>query len=181
MNTDTTYSLRLITPADVQQVLDIYAPYVLHTAITFDYEVPSTDEFIHKIETITAQYPWIGYFEGDQLLGYAYASRHRPKAAYEWSPESTIYVREGHHGKGIGRILYEELFRLLREQGYFNVFAGVLIPNEGSERLHKSVGFEEIGIFRKIGYKLGNWQDVKWFQLRLQEGTPGEIKGPEKV
>jgi phosphinothricin acetyltransferase len=175
------YIIRAITPADVNQVLDIYTPFVLNTAITFDYEVPSIEEFTHKIEDITAKYPWIGYFEDDRLLGYAYASRHRQKAAYEWSPESTIYVREGHHGKGIGRILYQELFQQLRKQGYFNVFAGVLIPNEASERLHKSVGFEEIGIFRKIGYKLGKWNDVKWFQMRLQEGTPASVKNPSEI
>ena len=166
---DSKYRIRLIQEPDAQAVLDIYKPYVLNTYITFEYEVPTLEEFKEKIKTITSEYPWLVCFINDEIIGYAYGSKHRYRTAYNWSPESTIYIKEGFHGKGIGRVLYSTLFEILKLQGYFNVYAGVGIPNERSERLHRSVGFEELGIFKKVGYKLGKWHDTKWFQLHLQE------------
>ena len=105
----------------------------------------------------------------NKIIGYAYASKHRYRTAYQWSPESTVYLSPEVHRKGIGRILYETLFSLLKVQGYFNVYAGVGLPNEKSVGFHKALGFEEIGIFKKVGYKLGNWHDTHWFQLHLSE------------
>jgi L-amino acid N-acyltransferase YncA len=165
----TNLTIRFITLADAEAVRSIYLPYVRNTSITFEIKEPTSEEFTHKVETITAQYPWIVYEENGEILGYAYGSRHRAKEAYDWSPESTIYVKEGAHGKGIGKKLYKALFAFLKAQGYVNVFAGVTQPNEKSDKLHKSVGFTELGRFKNIGYKLGKWHDTKWYELALQE------------
>lgn len=165
---DNAFEIRLIEPNDVPLALEIYRPYVLHTAITFEYEVPTIVEFTEKMETITAEYPWLVCFHHGKMVGYAYAAKFRTRAAYQWSPESTIYMATDFQGRGVGRVLYETLFEVLRLQGYYNVYAGLLIPNEKSERLHKSTGFKEVGVYEKVGYKLGKWHDTKWFQLALR-------------
>lgn len=163
------FEIRLIEAADAAAALEIYTYYVLNTAVTFEYDVPSLEEFRERIRVNTIDYPWLVYTVDNVIAGYAYGSRHRPKAAYQWSPESTIYLSEAVHGKGIGTALYNALFAILKLQGYFNVYAGVSLPNEQSEGFHKALGFEGLGVFWKIGYKLGNWHDTKWFQLTLRE------------
>lgn len=163
------YNIRLITPADAEAALAVYAPYVLHTANTFEYEIPSVDDFRTKIEKITAQYPWLVCECDGEIVGYAYGSTHRERAAYQWSPESTVYISDKHHRKGIARILYNTLFALLQQQGYINVFASVLVTNVNSVEFHRAYGFEEIGLFKNIGYKLGEWHTNLWFQYTLQE------------
>lgn len=162
-------TVRPITKNDTGAVLDIYRAYVLTTAITFEYDVPTEDEFLQRIAINTIDYPWLVCVDNDNIVGYAYGSKHRYKTAYQWSPESTIYLSAEAQGKGIGRVLYETLFAILKLQGYFNVYAGVALPNDKSERLHRALGFIEIGDFKKIGYKLGQWHDVRWFQLHLAE------------
>lgn len=165
-----TYSIRFISPEqDAASCLKVYEPYVFHTPITFDYKVPELNEFQSKILDTIYEYPWLVCLKNDQIEGYAYASRHRYKTAYQWSAESTIYITESLQGKGIGSILYETLLSILKIQGFFNVYAGVTVPNKKSELLHSKMGFEEIGIFNKIGFKSGAWHDVKWFQKTLQE------------
>lgn len=166
---DTTCTIRLITQHDVAAALEIYRHYVLTTAITFEYDVPTEAEFLQRITTNTVDYPWLVCVDNNNIVGYAYGSRHRYKTAYQWSPESTIYLSAEAQGRGIGRVLYETLFAILKLQGYFNVYAGVALPNDKSERLHRAFGFAEIGDFKKIGYKLGQWHDVRWFQLHLAE------------
>lgn len=166
---DNKYTIRLISESDVHAVLAIYKPYVLHTAITFEYEVPTVDEYAQRIKTNTADYPWLVCLNGDEIVGYAYASTHRYRTAYQWSPESTIYIAAPFHRNGIARVLYETLFSLLRLQGYVNVYAGVSLPNPKSIGFHHALGFEDIGIFKKVGYKLGNWHDTHWLQLHLSE------------
>lgn len=163
------YNIRLITPADAEAALAVYAPYVLHTANTFEYEIPSVDDFRTKIEKITAQYPWLVCECDGEIVGYAYGSTHRERAAYQWSPESTVYISDKHHRKGIARVLYNTLFALLQHQGYINVFASVLVTNVNSVEFHRAYGFEEIGLFKNIGYKLGEWHTNLWFQYTLQE------------
>ncbi len=163
------YNIRLITPTDAEAALAVYAPYVLHTANTFEYEIPSLDDFRTKIEKITAQYPWLVCECDGEIVGYAYGSTHRERAAYQWSPESTVYISDKHHRKGIARVLYNTLFALLKQQGYINVFASVLVTNLNSVEFHRAYGFEEIGLFKNIGYKLGEWHTNLWFQYTLQE------------
>jgi L-amino acid N-acyltransferase YncA len=162
-------NIRLITLADAEATLAIYAPYVQNTIISFEYEVPALEDWIKRIETNTAEYPWLVCEDGSRMVGYAYGSKHRYRTAYSWSPESTVYMAEDYHRRGIARILYETLFALLKLQGYFNVYAGVGLPNVKSEAFHEAMGFQEIGIFKKVGYKLGNWHDTRWFQLHLAE------------
>jgi len=161
--------LRLAKPRDAEQIASIYAPYVLETAITFDYYVPTISEFEERIRHYSEMYPWLVVEQDGIILGYAYGSMHRTKTAYQWSPESTIYVDKNRHGKRLGRILYQTLFSLLKMQGYVNVYAGVTVPNEKSEGLHTSLGFERIGDFKNVGYKQGKWHDVRWLVLHLTE------------
>ncbi|HKP33100.1 MAG TPA: GNAT family N-acetyltransferase [Chitinophagaceae bacterium] len=161
--------IRLITEDDAAATLEIYRPYVENNVISFEGETPTLDEWKAKIKNILAEYAWLVYEHEGEIVGYAYASRHRYRTAYNWSAESTIYMKEGFHRKGVGKILYKKLFEVLKLQGYVNVYAGVTMPNEKSEQFHLAVGFYEVGYFRKIGYKLGGWHDTRWFQLHLTD------------
>lgn len=162
-------TIRPVRPADARVARDVYAPYVLNTAVSFEYEVPDVAAFTEKIEKISAQYPWLVCEHEHAIIGYAYASTHRERTAYQWSPESTVYLNEDYHRMGIARILYRALFRIMRLQNYFNVYAGVLMTNEKSVAFHKAMGFEEVGVYKNIGYKLGEWHSNLWLQLFLQE------------
>ena len=163
------FEIRLIKEADVVAVRDIYSHYVEHTIISFEYETPGLEEYTQRVNTNTEKYPWLVCLYDNKVIGFTYGSTHRYRTAYQWSPESTIYLHPDFHTKGVGKILYETLFALLRLQGYYNVFAGVALPNEKSVGFHKAMGFEDIGIFSKVGYKNGNWHDTYWFQLHLNE------------
>ncbi len=178
------FTIRLITTDDAESALAVYAPYVKSTAITFEEVVPTVEEFSSRTRKITEQYPWVVCESEGRVIGYAYASTHRARPAYRWSPESAVYVANDFHRKGIAKILYETLFSILKLQGYVNVFAGVVIPNLKSEEFHKALGFEEIGIFKQVGYKLGSWHDSKWFQKHLQirpENPPKPIPISELI
>jgi phosphinothricin acetyltransferase len=161
------YTIRLATPADAAGMLDIYKYYVENTAYTFEYDVPSVEEFKSRIQAVIPHFPWLVCELDGQIAGYAYAHKHRDRSAYQWSPESTIYLDHNYHGKGLARVLYETLFAILKLQGFFNVYAGVSSTNENSTAFHKALGFEEIGLFRNIGYKLGEWHSNMWYQLHL--------------
>jgi phosphinothricin acetyltransferase len=177
--------IRFIRPADHAGVLDIYRPFVEHTAITFDHEVPSAAAFSGHILAVSAFYPWLVAEINGGIAGYAYAGKHRARKAYQWSVESSVYISEDHHRSGIGKTLYETLFHLLRLQGIVNVYAGVTLPNEKSERFHAAMGFEPVGIYKRVGYKLGRWHDVSWMSLSLgaydrDPAPPLSIKEIEK-
>jgi L-amino acid N-acyltransferase YncA len=177
------YSIRLAREEDVDALLTIYAPYVEKTIISFEYEVPSREEFIERIRTFSTDYPYLVCEYNGRIVGYAYASKHRARTAYQWSAESTVYMHKDFHRKGIARVLYETLFDMLRLQGYFNVYAGISIPNDQSVGFHLALGFEEIGIFKNIGFKFGNWHGTHWSQLKLNEytTTPGIPKKMHEV
>lgn len=162
----------IIRPAkieDAQAMLDIYSYYVEHTAISFEYDVPSLEEFTNRLNSYLQEYACFVALIDEQIIGYAYGSKHRYRTAYQWSLESTIYLDSNFHSKGIAKKLYHQLFAELKNLGYYNVYAGVALPNPKSEFLHKSMGFREIGIFRNIGYKFDKWHDVMWLELFLQE------------
>jgi phosphinothricin acetyltransferase len=113
--------------------------------------------------------PWlVSLDDAGRVDGYVYASQHRERAAYQWSVDTTAYVREDSRGQGVGRRLYEELFRRLVEQGYYQAFAGIALPNEASIGLHEALGFQPLGVYRKVGFKKGAWRDVGWWQKELQ-------------
>ena len=161
--------LRLATRADAAGIAEIYRPIVASTPISFELEPPDEEEIARRIEAITRTYPWLVCVDGGRVAGYAYGSRHRARAAYDWSVEVSAYVHQEFRQRGIGRQLYQTLFRILRAQGYVNAYAGIALPNAASVALHESVGFEPVGVYRKIGYKLGAWHDVGWWQLALSE------------
>lgn len=173
----TDFKIRLINLSDTKAVLEIYRPYVEKTAISFEYDVPDLQEMESRIKTNTAEYPWLVCEYKNEVIGYAYGSKHRYRTAYSWSAESTVYLSDKFHRKGIARVLYEALFAMLKLQGYVNVYAGVTVPNVKSEEFHQAVGFYEVGVFKKIGFKFGTWYDTRWFQLHLVE-HPAE---PEKL
>jgi len=159
--------ISLINANQAQEALDIYAYYVVNTSITFETSVPSLEEFSKRIADVTKNYPWLVCLQDGKIVAYAFAKMHRPTGAYLWSPEVTIYVANDFRGNGIGRKLYSALFAILKLQGYYNVFAGVVIPNAQSIGLHKALGFEEIGLFKNIGFKLESWHSAQWFQRSL--------------
>jgi len=125
-------------------------------------------------ETLTA-YPWLVCDVHGQVAGYAYATRHRVRGAYQWSVDTSVYIAEGYRRRHIGRGLYISLFAILAAQGYFNAFAGIALPNPASVALHEAMRFEPIGVYRRVGYKLDRWHDVGWWQLILKqhESSPG--------
>ena len=164
--------IRSATKADARDLLDIYGPVVETTAISFELARPGIQEFAARIEKVVDGWSWLVAEEDGQCVGYAYGSVHRERPAYRWSTEVTAYVHPAHHRKGIGGALYRQLFDRLAEKGYCNAFAGIALPNEASVALHRSVGFEPIGVFRNIGWKFARWHDVAWFQRKLREGPP---------
>lgn len=161
-------TIRFATSADVPAILAIYAPFITGSTITFEYDVPTVAEFTERVQAIQQQFPYLVAEIDGRLLGYAYASKHRDRAAYQWSVETSVYVHPDGHRKGIARQLYNTLFDLLRRQGYYNAYAGITLPNHKSESFHRSFDFEHIGTYTNIGYKLGAWHSVSWFQLPLQ-------------
>jgi len=161
--------IRTAAKKDAQQILDIYAPYVLNTNISFETVVPSIDEMERRIEGVLAYNPWLAIEEEGCMLGYAYASKHRERAAYRWSSDVSIYVRQECRGKGAGRVLYRALIALLELQGYYNLYAGICLPNAASVGIHESFGFRKIAHYNKVGYKSGQWHDVGWWELPLRE------------
>lgn len=145
----------------------IYAPFVQRTAVTFDEVLPTVAELASRIERASTTHQWLVLESDDAVVGYAYASPHRARASYRWAVDTSVYIAEGHRRAGGGRALYTELLARLRVQGFEVACAGITLPNEGSVRLHESLGFTPVGVYRRIGYKLGAWHDVGWWQLEL--------------
>ncbi|KQV52998.1 acetyltransferase [Pelomonas sp. Root1217] len=166
--------IRTATPPDAAAVAAIYDPVVQHTAISFETEPPGAVEMRARIGKTLASLPWlVAEDAAGTVCGYAYASKHRERAAYQWSVDTTVYVRDDMHGQGVGRALYGRLLPVLAELGYFQAFAGIALPNAGSVGLHEAVGFEAIGVYRNVGFKNGEWRDVGWWQKSLQPlGVP---------
>ncbi|MDQ2680909.1 MAG: N-acetyltransferase family protein [Candidatus Eremiobacteraeota bacterium] len=165
---------------DAEQVTAIYAPIVLDTHTSFEEIPPTVNEMRERIRSYCATYPWLVAVDGDLVLGYAYACEHRARPGYRWSVDSSVYVAETGRGRGIGKALYLNLFERLRRQRFQNVFAGIALPNDASVALHRSVGFTQIGTYRRVGYKRGAWIDTAWWQLRIAEdaGAPPEPLPP---
>jgi L-amino acid N-acyltransferase YncA len=163
-------TIRLATSADAAEIHRIYAPIVHDTAISFEDEPPSVDEIARRIAaTLERGLPWlVAEQQPGQLLGYAYASPWRPRAAYRWSVEVSVYVDPDAQRGGIGRALYASLFAVLALQGYCNAYAGATLPNDASVRLHEALGFDTIGVYPRIGYKHGAWHDTIWWAKRLR-------------
>ena len=160
--------IRRAVSKDAKQCLDIYKKYADQTAYSFEQCAPSISQMAERIESITLTYPWL-VFECDQLIrGYAYASQFRPRAAYQWTAEVTVYLNDQSQGSGLATELYQQLFKVLVKQGFFNAIAVITEPNPQSERFHQKMGFEKIGVYKSIGYKLDQWHDIGWWQKSLQ-------------
>lgn len=176
--TASTIGLRLAEQRDAEAIADIYAPIVRDTAISFETEPPSAAAMAERIENTLQQRPWLVATDGDEVLGYAYASEHRQRAAYRWSVDVTAYIAESARRRGVGRRLYGALIPMLRAQGFHSAFAGIALPNDASVGLHEAVGFEALGVYRDVGFKLGAWRDVGWWSLRLADGAAQPSEPP---
>jgi L-amino acid N-acyltransferase YncA len=171
--------VRHVDPArDAAACLAIYAPYVTDTSVSFEEAVPTEPQFAAHIGATSERYPWLVVEDAGAVTGYAYATRHRVRAAYRWAVDVGIYVDSGRHRGGAGRALYGALFELLRRQRLQSAMAGITLPNEASIGLHRALGFEHVGTHRAIGWKAGAWRDVSWWQLQLTPGGPAAGDGP---
>ena len=160
--------LRLATQQDAAGIRAIYAPVVRETPISFEIVPPSEEEIGARVGKTTTRYPWLVCTAQESLLGYAYAGGHSERAAYQWSVNVSVYVHARARRIGVGRALYDSLFAILRLQGFVRAFAGITLPNEASVGFHESFGFTSVGIFSRVGYKMGAWHDVGYWQLSLQ-------------
>jgi len=170
--------IRMASAADADQIAAIYAPYVRDTAISFEVDPPTAPEMAQRVASLTTTYPWLVYSAGGTVVGYAYASRHHERAAYQWSADVSVYIRADQHRRGIGRGLYTALLRIVTAQGFYNAYAGITLPNASSVGLHEALGFTPVGAYRGVGYKLGAWHDVGWWELALQ--PRGETPAPPR-
>lgn len=159
--------LRIAHEGDGEAVAAIYAPIVRDTAISFEVDPPSAAEMARRIRTTLETHPWLVVADGAGVQGYAYATRHRDRAAYRWSADVTVYVHEQARGRGVGAALYAALVPVLVRQGFRRAYAGITLPNRASVALHESAGFTPLAVYAGVGWKLGAWHDVGWWQRAL--------------
>ncbi len=162
---DPDLAIRSATAGDAEAVAALYAWYVENTVITFEVDPPSAAEMARRIEGVLTTHEWLVLERGSELLGFAYASRFRERAAYAFATESTIYLRHGLEGRGLGGPLYTELVRRTFARGYRHLVGAIALPNEPSVRLHERLGFRKAGHLVRIGHKHGLWIDVGSWQL----------------
>lgn len=167
-------SIRNVSVNDAERLLEIYSYYVENTAITFEYSVPSTEEFMGRIRHITEKYPYIVLEDEGRIMGYAYAGAFHERAAYSRSAEVTIYLDRDAHGRGYGKALYEKLEELLKDMGITNLYACIGDPIEedetltrNSEHFHGHLGYTKVGTFHKCGYKFGRWYNMIWMEKMI--------------
>lgn len=184
MNTNTFITIRTATLSDAQALLNIYSPYVEHTAITFEYDVPSVEEFASRIKNTLQKYPYLVAEKNGRLLGYAYASPFHERPAYDWAVETSIYVDQNIKHQGIGRRLHDALEDALRSQGILNMNACIAYPPDENEYLdknsvefHTHMGYRLVGEFYKCGYKFHRWYNMVWMEKLLDL----EIKHPKPI
>ena len=159
--------IRLADARDGEALARIYRPAVVDSVISFELEPPDGAEMARRVERIMARTPWLVCEMHGEVLGYAYAGQHRDRAAYQWSVDVSAYVHAHARRTGIARALYTSLVAVLALQGFRNAYAGITLPNAASVGLHEAVGFTPVGTYRKVGFKLGTWQDTGWFERQL--------------
>lgn len=160
-------NIRIAVPEDAPALVEIYAPYVEETPITFEYTVPSVKEFGERIRSTLEKYPYLVAEEDGTVLGYAYASAFKARAAYSWSAETSIYVRRGRGRQGVGKALYAALEELLGRQHVCNLCACITYPNPPSIAFHESFGYKTVAHFHASGFKLHAWHDMIWMEKEL--------------
>jgi L-amino acid N-acyltransferase YncA len=171
-----TRQIRMARGSDAAAIARIYRPFVESTIVSFETAPPEPSQIADRIAATTARYPWLVCEWDGRVAGYAYATRHRDRTAYQWSVDTSAYVDPDWWRRGVGRGLYRSLVGILSAQGFVNAYAGIALPNPASVGLHESVGFRPVGVYRAVGYKLGAWHDVGWWELRLRslEHLPAE-------
>ena len=164
--------------ADAERCADIYAPYVRDTAISFESEPPSAAEMAERIAGAQRAHAWLVLADHDQVVGYAYGGPFMARAAYRWATAVSVYLDPTRHRRGSGRALYEALFDRLAARGHRTALAGIALPNDASTGLHRALGFELVGTYRRVGWKLGRWHDVAWYQRPLgdDDGPPAPLR-----
>ena len=172
-------SIRLAGQADAAAIAAIYAPHVASSAASFETTPPSTQDVATRIAETAEMYPWLVCDCSGRIAGYAYATRHRVRDAYQWCVETSVYVDPAFQHLGVARGLYASLFAILAAQGFVNAYAGITLPNARSVALHEKVGFLPLVVYRGIGFKAGAWHDVGWWQLELAgQDEPPREPGP---
>ena len=173
--------IRMATPDDAAAVRAIYAPFVETTAVTFESEVPPVEEMAARIRTTLPRYPWLAAERDGAVVGYAYATTWRSRAAYRWAVETTVYLREDARGQGVGRAIYRALLACIRLQGFRLALAGITLPNPASVGLHEAFGFRPVSVYRACGHKLDAWHDVGMWELELAPRTDAHPPEPLDV
>jgi L-amino acid N-acyltransferase YncA len=169
--------IRVAQPSDAEAIAAIYAPIVRDTAISFEAEPPAPREMARRIAATLQTHPWLVAEQDGEIAGYAYAGKHRDRAAYRWSVDVSAYIDARARRRGLGRVLYDRLIAILQRQGFHAAFAGIALPNGPSVGLHEAVGFRPVGIYKGVGFKHGQWRDVGWWRLELSE-APDEPAEP---
>jgi len=159
--------VRDATTADAAACAVLYAPYVTGTVVTFETEPPTAEQMAERIAAAQRRHAWLVLEDDGAVVGYAYGGPYKERAAYRWSCEVSVYLEPGRRRTGGGRALYEALFARLAERGFRTAVAGMTLPNPASEGLHRALGFEKVGVYRRIGWKHGAWHDVAWVQRTL--------------
>ncbi|HET9720391.1 MAG TPA: GNAT family N-acetyltransferase [Solirubrobacteraceae bacterium] len=161
----------------------VYAPFVEHTTVSFEETAPGPEELARRIQRLSTSHAFLVAEDDGGVAGFAYGAPHRERPAYRWSTEVSLYIDPRFQRRGIGRALYGQLLPLLAQRGMRTALAGVTLPNPASVALHESCGFEPIGVYRRVGYKLGQWLDVGWWGLRLTEsdGPPVPLSRPVRL
>lgn len=162
-------SIRVARSTDAKGVLEIYAPYIINTSFTFETEVPTTKEFEERINSYLQNWPWLVCEINGVVAGYAYGSKYRDRTGYQWCVECSVYVHDDFHRRGIAKALYTALIEILRLQGYINLYAVINTPNDPSVAFHEQMGFKFFANYENVGYKLGKWKTVGWWQLQLND------------
>lgn len=176
-------NIRMANLDDAMEIYSIYEPYILNTVITFEVDKVPVESFRDRMKRVLDEFPWIVCEVDRKVVGYAYCSTHNERAAYSWDCQCSIYLNENYHHKGIGTALYNALFKIMKEQGYYNIYSLICVPNDGSVGLHKKFGFTEVGTYYKTAYKFGQWRDVLVMEKHLREtlGDPKPIISVQKL
>ena len=171
---DNKLTIREVRVGDAERLVEIYAHYVLNTAVSFEYEVPSVEEFTNRIQKISAKYPYLVCMDQDKVIGYAYAGAYSVREAYSWTATTSIYIDKEYRRKGAGKMLYAVLEERLRERGIVNLLAGVAYAEEEDEYLshdslhfHQKMGYVQVARMMTIGKKYDRWYDLLWLQKKL--------------
>lgn len=163
--------IRLAEKRDVPGILEIYAPFILNTAVTFEEEVPDEKSFWERIQGIMTELPFLVCEIDGRIAGYAYASGYRSRASYRWSKEVSVYIHPDFQRKRVAHALYTSLNQIVQFQGIADLLAIITMPNESSVAFHEHFGYSKCAEFKNVGYKLNQWQNVGWFDLFLQDET----------